>query len=204
MTRGKDTAMNEHITRLSDCAGTAFATTPAAYRQFVRSARLRPVIATEIRSYRQGRDLLAVGAAIRTAFAYAEFPAQLTKEVLSAYAELGGDGTLVAVRSENTTGLPRTAWRSESFLNVGNSRDVLAAVRRCYAAAFSDRSIAYREEQGLDQLLAAPTVGIRPMEVLVTAPGPALVQAVRRPDRSRRPVLAGARFPVAAVPEPVG
>src|SRR5690349_12728781 len=159
--------MNEHITRLSTNAGTAFATTPETYRQFVRSARLRPVIAAEVHRYRRGRDLVAVAAAIRTAIAWSRFPAELAEEILAAYEELGGDGTLVAVRNENTTGLPGPVWRPESFLNVGNGRDLLAAVKRCYAAAFSAPSIAYREACGFDQLLAAPTVGVRPMAALL-------------------------------------
>jgi phosphoenolpyruvate synthase/pyruvate phosphate dikinase len=183
--------MNVHLTWSTDRRGTAFATTPAAYRQFVRSARLGPVIAAEIRRYREGRNLLAVGAAIRTAIAWARFPEDLAEEILAAYEELGGDGTLVAVRNENTTGLPGTAWRPESFLNVGNGRDLLAAVKRCYAAAFSASSIACREEHGFDQLLAAPTVAVRPMEALLVPVH--RIDVVRQiPRNDRRPALAGA------------
>jgi phosphoenolpyruvate synthase/pyruvate phosphate dikinase len=162
--------MSEHIIRSTDRPGTAFATTPAAYREFVRSARLRPVIAGELRRYRRGRNVVAVGAAIRTAFAWAPFPAELAEELLTAYAELGGDGTLVAIGNEGANGLPATAWRPESFGNVGNGRDLLAAVKRCYAATFSARAIAFRAEHGLDQLLVAPTVGVRPMDVLIASP----------------------------------
>lgn len=188
--------MNDHITRLDDGAGTAFATTPAAYRQFVRSARLRPVIAAEVRRYRRGRNLLAVSAAIRTAFAYARFPRSLAEEIVAAYDELGGDGTRVAVGNENTTGLPAAAWRPESFPAVDNSSDLLAAIRRCYAAAFSRAAIAYREKHGFDQLLAAPTVGVRPLPVM-TAPA----RRVEVPAR-RIPPPAGARVP--RVPETIG
>ncbi|WP_460655348.1 PEP/pyruvate-binding domain-containing protein [Kribbella endophytica] len=197
--------MNDHITRAADRSGTAFAITPAAYGQFVRSARLGPVIAAEVRRFRHGRDLLAVGAAIRTAIAWAKFPDDLAQEILAAYAELGGDGTRVAVRNENTTGLPGTAWRSETFLDVRNGRDLLAAVKRCYGAAFSDLAIAYRDEHGMDQLLAAPTVGVRSMEVRVPSIHRIDVgRRVLRPVGSRRLVRIGDQASVVPVPEPVG
>ena len=59
-----------------------FAVTAAAYQEFVREARLGPVIAQEIRRYRAGRDLVVVAAAIRTAFREASWPAEVADEIL--------------------------------------------------------------------------------------------------------------------------
>jgi phosphoenolpyruvate synthase/pyruvate phosphate dikinase len=52
--------------------GSCFATTSTAYREFVDAARLRPLVARQIRRLRRGADVVAVGASIRTAFFDAE------------------------------------------------------------------------------------------------------------------------------------
>lgn len=52
----------------------SFTATPATYREFVRAARLRPLIAQQIRRLRTGTDVAGVGAAIRTAFVSADVP----------------------------------------------------------------------------------------------------------------------------------
>jgi pyruvate,water dikinase len=118
------------------CAPDGFELTASAYEEFLRATSLRPFIAGQLRRYRQGADLLAVGAAIRTAFAYAEMPVGLARRITAAYQSLGGEGTAVVVRSEG-----------ESFLNVRTRRDLLAACKRCFAVPFSDHAIARGEER---------------------------------------------------------
>ncbi|MEU4605425.1 PEP/pyruvate-binding domain-containing protein [Kribbella sp. NPDC023972] len=136
-----------------------FIVTVAAYQEFTRSTSLRPFIAGQLRRYRQGADLLAVGAAIRTAFAYAEMPAALARAVTAAYQELGGDGTPVVVRS----GVANFVDRREVFLNVRTSRDVLGACKRCFAVLFTQRAIQLRELHGIDQLAATMFVKVQRM-----------------------------------------
>ncbi len=135
---------------------TGFAVTAAAHREFLRSARLRPYIAMELRRWRAGRDLIAVGAAIRTAFADAEFPDDVARAIAAGYARLGGDGTAVSVRSIAPSGVPYGAL----FHHVTTTHDVLAACKRCFAAPFTDWAISDREEQGHDQLDVAVPIGI--------------------------------------------
>ncbi|TCO20397.1 pyruvate phosphate dikinase-like enzyme [Kribbella steppae] len=135
---------------------TGFAVTAAAYREFVRSARLRPYIASELRRWRDGRDLTAVGAAIRTAFADAELPATVADAIAAGYARLGGDGTVVSVRSIGPSGVP---YR-DLFEDVDTTHDLLAACRRCFAAPFADWAINDREDRGVSQLDVAVSVGI--------------------------------------------
>ena len=129
-----------------------FELTSQAYQEFLRSTSLRPLIAEQLRRYRHGADLLAVGAAIRTAFAYAEMPVTLARRITAAYQSLGGDGTAVVVRSEG-----------ETFLNVRTSRDLLAACKRCFAVPFSDQAIVRREEQGIDHLSVTVSVAVQRM-----------------------------------------
>jgi phosphoenolpyruvate synthase/pyruvate phosphate dikinase len=119
------------------CVPDAFELTPRAYQEFLRATSLQPFIAEQLRRYRHAADLLAVGAVVRTAFAYAEMPATLARSITAAYQSLGGEGTAVVVRSEG-----------EIFLNVRSSRDLLAACKRCFAVLFSDQAIATREDLG--------------------------------------------------------
>jgi phosphoenolpyruvate synthase/pyruvate phosphate dikinase len=134
-------------------ASAGFAVTSAAYREFVRSARLRPYIGGELRRWRAGRDLIAVGAAIRTAFAAAEWPIGVAEAIAAGYARLGGDGTSVTVRSLGS-------GHHVEFHDVTTTDDVLAACRRCFAAPFSDEAIADRERRRVSQFDVAVSIGI--------------------------------------------
>ena len=127
--------------------------TSAAYREFVRLARLRPYIGGELRRWRAGRDLVAVGAAIRTAFAAAEWPDGMDEAIAAGYARLGGDGTVVTVRSLGSGGVLR---------HVSTTDDVLAACKRCFAQPFTDEAIADREARRVSQLNVAVSIGIEP------------------------------------------
>ncbi len=144
---------------------TGFVVTAAAYREFVRSARLRPYIAGELGRWRAGRDLIAVGAAIRTAFADAELPDNVAQAIAAGYARLGGDGTVVTVRSIGPSGVP---YR-ELFRDITRTHDVLAACKRCFAAPFTNWAITDREDHGLDQLDVAVSIGIEPEAAAETA-----------------------------------
>jgi phosphoenolpyruvate synthase/pyruvate phosphate dikinase len=136
-----------------------FIVTVDAYQEFTRETSLRPFIAEQLRRYRQGADLLAVGAAIRTAFASAEMPPKLARDLLAAYQELGGDGTPVVVRS----GAAPLVERPEIFFNVRTGRDLFAACKRCFANLFTGHAIQLREEAGIDQLSIAIFVKVQRM-----------------------------------------
>jgi len=162
----KGSAMNESRTtwlnrpvrlvpRVQRDAGTSagFAVTSAAYHEFVRSGRLRAYIGGELRRWRAGRDLIAVGSAIRTAFADAEWPVGVAGAIAAGYARLGGDGTAVTVRSLGS-------GQHEVFHDVRTTDDVLAACRRCFAAPFADEAIADREARRVSQFDVAVSIGI--------------------------------------------
>jgi phosphoenolpyruvate synthase/pyruvate phosphate dikinase len=138
-----------------------FAVTASAYHEFVREARLAPVIAKELRRYRAGRDLVVVAAAIRAAFRDASLPSALTDEILAGYEELGGDGTEVAVRSSPIDLQDDVA--DKTFLHLRSGADVLAACRRCFASLFSAVAVGNREHRGPDQLAAAMPVTVQRM-----------------------------------------
>jgi phosphoenolpyruvate synthase/pyruvate phosphate dikinase len=157
--------MTENLYVVS-CAGhRGFVTTPAAYRDFVQAARLRPLIATQLRRLREGADLVAVGAFIRTAYFEAELPAELAEAIVSAYRRLGRTEVELVVGAvipddqldEFLTG------PHEIFLGVEGERALLAAVKRCWGSLFTDRAIVYREVRDIDHLTVEVGVQVEPM-----------------------------------------
>lgn len=89
-------------------------------------------------------------------------PGALCQQMETRLSELG-DGP-VAVRSsaagEDTAGAS-AAGQHESFLAVHGLQDVLEAVRSCWASAFSDRAIAYREHHPVTHgAAAAPQMAV--------------------------------------------
>jgi phosphoenolpyruvate synthase/pyruvate phosphate dikinase len=166
-TRVEPTQVGAKSARLAELAGVGirvpegFAVTAAAYQEFVHEARLEPMIVREIGSFRAGRDLVVIAAAIRTAFRDASLPKALMDEILAAYEELGGDGTAVAVRSSPIDTQNDVA--DKTFLQLRSGVEVLGAVRRCFASLFSAVAVGNREHWGQDHLAAAMPVTVQRM-----------------------------------------
>ncbi|MFI5696420.1 PEP/pyruvate-binding domain-containing protein [Kribbella sp. NPDC051586] len=138
-----------------------FVVTAAAYGEFVREARLGPSIAQAIRRFRAGRDLVVAAAEIRSAFRDAELPPALVDEIVAGYEQLGGDGADVIVRCSPVE--PADELQEEVFLHLRTGADVVAAVRRCFAALFSMAAVGHREATGDDHLRAAMPVTVQTM-----------------------------------------
>lgn len=104
------------------------------------------------------------GGAIRALFAGAEMPGSLRREILDAYATLGGGA--VAVRSSATAeDLPGAAFagQQDTFLNVIGEDDVVQSVVACWASLWTDRAMAYRLRQGIDPHEVAIAVVVQKM-----------------------------------------
>ena len=170
---GKNASLGEMIQRLGAKGidvPEGFATTSTAYWRFVEANDLTEVVRDRIEDLHGGRPLHEVGTALREAFEAATMPDDLASEVRTAYAGLcervGRDGVDVAVRSSATAeDLPDASFAGQqaSFLNVRGAEEVVAAVQRCFASLFTDRAIAYREEQGFDHLEIALSAGVQRM-----------------------------------------
>ena len=144
-----------------------FVTTEAAYREFMRAARLRPLIATQLRRLREGADLVAVGAYIRTAYVDAEVPACVAAAIEEAYSRLGGPDVELVVADDRLDDF--LSGRHEIFVGVKGRRALLAAVKRCWGSLFTDRAIVYREVRGVDHLFVDLAVRIEPVDTLSKA-----------------------------------
>lgn len=170
---GKNASLGEMISHLSSAGVSVpggFATTAAAYRQFLQennlSARIAErLAATNINDISQ---LTETGQTIRQWILEAPLPAALEQDIRSRFAELtaGHPDLAVAVRSSATAeDLPDASFagQQETFLNIRGIDNVLKAVREVFASLFNDRAIAYREHQGYAHEHVALSAGIQRM-----------------------------------------
>ncbi len=166
---GKNASLGEMIRQLS-AEGVrvpgGFATTAAAYRQFIKACGLEQQLHTILDGL-NGHDLTALQAAGRAARALlleAPLPSELEEAILVAYQQLGSPA--VAVRSSATAeDLPDASFagQQETYLNVEGEQALLAACRRCFASLFTDRAISYRQINGFDHGEVALSIGVQRM-----------------------------------------
>ncbi|MGB0955085.1 MAG: phosphoenolpyruvate synthase [Panacagrimonas sp.] len=171
---GKNASLGEMISNLAASGvkvPNGFATTAAAYRQFLQHEGLDERINAQL----SGLDvddvqaLAEVGKTIRAAVIQAPFPTQLEKEIRAAYQELvedSGAEITVAVRSSATAeDLPDASFagQQETFLNVHGIENVLHAIKEVFASLFNDRAISYRVHHGFEHAAVALSAGVQRM-----------------------------------------
>lgn len=131
-----------------------FHVTTAAYRRFVAFNQLEPGImaALERIDPDDPQTLEASSQEIMQRFTQAAIPADVTSEIVKAYATLPGTTPAVAVRSSATAeDLPEASFagQQETYLNISGAESLLGAVRKCWASLWTGRAIAYRARQGI-------------------------------------------------------
>lgn len=171
---GKNASLGEMVRTLEEKGVRVpggFATTAAAFREYVAANQIEPDLRASIAALQSEKaSLHETGETIRRHFLDGEFPEAIATEIRDAYRELsrrsGQDEISVAVRSSATAeDLPQASFagQQETFLNVRGERALLDACRRCYASLFTDRAISYRETQGFDHLEVALSIGVQRM-----------------------------------------
>ncbi len=171
---GKNASLGEMIRALASegvRVPDGFAVTVAGYHAFVRENALEAPVADALRRFHAGELTLdQAGREIRDRFLAGRMPDTLVAELNAAYAELarraGIAGLDVAVRSSATAeDLPEASFagQQESFLNICGEQALADAVRRCFASLFTDRAISYRENQRIDHMRVALSVGVQRM-----------------------------------------
>lgn len=170
---GKNASLGEmicHLTAVGVKVPPGFATTAAAYRQFLQQEDL----AQEIYSLLENLDvddisaLKKTGQRIRERIIQSPFQSELVEAVHQAYEALCENDPLcaVAVRSSATAeDLPEASFagQQETFLNIRGVNNILSAMKHVYASLFTDRAIAYRVHHGFDHNQIALSVGIQKM-----------------------------------------
>ena len=169
---GKNASLGEMISNLHNLGVTVpggFATTSAAYRDFLRNDGLDE----RIRAALDDLDVDDIGAlalagkSIRQWVLETELPDKLMQDIEVAWTEMSaGKDISVAVRSSATAeDLPDASFagQQETFLNVRGIDNLITALHQVYASLFTDRAIAYRVHQGFDHSLVALSVGVQYM-----------------------------------------
>jgi pyruvate,water dikinase len=169
---GKNASLGEMISNLSNLGVSVpggFATTAAAYREFLKSDDL----GTRINAVLDSLDvddigaLAAAGKQIRSWILETALPQQLMNDIEQAWAEMSaGQDITVAVRSSATAeDLPDASFagQQETFLNIRGLDNVIEAMHQVFASLFNDRAIAYRVHQGFEHSLVALSAGIQTM-----------------------------------------
>ncbi len=171
---GKNSSLGEMIASLAEQGirvPEGFASTAEAYWEFVDHNGIRAQMETELERLAAGEiDLSRAGHKIRGLFYAGEFPPDVAAAIRDSYAELaaaiGTDDPDVAVRSSATAeDLPEASFAGQqaTFLNIRGADHLLDACRRCLASLFTDRAIAYRDNNGFDHMKVALSVGVQRM-----------------------------------------
>ena len=171
---GKNASLGEMIGALGEKGVRVpggFATTAQAYRAFLEANDIEHEMRSYLEELQSGAESLqAVGKRIRRLFRRGEFPEEVAERIREAYRQLSEryevDEVDVAARSSATAeDLPEASFagQQETFLNVTGEDELLEACRKCYASLFTDRAIAYRQEQGFDHMQVALSVGVQKM-----------------------------------------
>jgi pyruvate, water dikinase len=168
-TGGKNASLGELYANLA-AAGVrvpaGFAITATAFRSFLEVNGIREKLASLLAKLDTSdfTNLAATGAACRKLVLEAELPTSLANAILAAWAGLKAPS--VAVRSSATAeDLPTASFagQHDSFLNVRGEKELLLAVKKCYASLYNDRAIKYRALNGFDQMQVLLSVGVQKM-----------------------------------------
>jgi len=172
---GKNASLGEMISQLNEKGvrvPDGFASTSFAYWHFLKEnkidKRLREIFASF--NPQSIKSLKKTGKAARALILKSEFPEDLEKEIISSYKKLsqqyGQKSTDVAVRSSATAeDLPSASFagQHETYLNIKGEKELLLAVKKCFASLFTDRAIAYREQKGFNHFKIALSAGVQKM-----------------------------------------
>jgi pyruvate,water dikinase len=171
---GKNASLGEMLSQLEAAhirVPDGFATTAAAFRDFLDAGKLRQRIADALDALDVDdvRALAKTGAEIRSWVVDTPFPSQLEDEIRIAYQKLieeYSSDISVAVRSSATAeDLPDASFagQQESFLNVTGIDAVLDRIKHVFASLYNDRAIAYRVHKGFAHADVALSAGVQRM-----------------------------------------
>lgn len=170
---GKNSSLGEMISHLSNAGVSVpggFATTAAAYREFLDQSGLNARIQAELAQLNVDdvNALAETGAKIRQWIVETPLNATLEQEIRAAFTALsnGNPDIAVAVRSSATAeDLPDASFagQQETFLNIRGIDNVLIAIKEVFASLYNDRAISYRVHQGFDHDIVALSAGVQRM-----------------------------------------
>lgn len=158
--------MLKHLSKLGVNVPDGFATTAAAYHQFITDNQLQEKINIIIKSIKN-KNLNTLNQAsqkIKKMILAAKFSSEFEDEIKSAYKKLNNQS--VAVRSSATAEdleAASFAGQQETYLNIKGIKNLLRAIKLVYASLFNARAISYRQRINYNHFDMAISVGIQPM-----------------------------------------
>lgn len=143
-----------------------FIVTADAYFHFIKTAGIHDEIANTLESLdvQDSKQLQTLAAKVQDIIIGSEIPAEIVEEIERAYIKMGRG--LVAVRSSATAeDLPEASFAGQqaTFLNITGDKNVVNAVKECWASLFGARAIFYRQEQGFDHFKVGIAVPVQHM-----------------------------------------
>ena len=171
---GKNASLGEMIQKLTPKGiniPDGFAVTAEAYKYFIKYNNLEEPIKKILSELDKSNveDLKKRGKKIRNLFLNGKMPDDLTDAIVKAYSDLEkqyGKNVDVAVRSSATAeDLPDASFagQQETYLNIQGAKNVVDAVKRCFASLFTDRAISYRIDKGFDHLSVYLSAAVQKM-----------------------------------------
>ena len=172
---GKNASLGEMYSSLSKAGvkvPNGFATTSDAYWLLLEQNKLKEKIKSILSTLdiKDMKNLETRGKKIRKLILGAKLPITLENEIKESYQVLskayGNKPIDVAVRSSGTAeDLPDASFagQQDTFLNINTEKELLKAVKKCYASLFNNRAISYRQSRGYNHLKVALSVGVQKM-----------------------------------------
>ncbi len=148
-----------------------YAVTATAYFYFLKAAGIQKEIKRILSDLdtKNLRNLQARGKQVRQTILRAQLPKDLQDAIRKNYRELEkefGPNVDVAVRSSATAeDLPDASFagQQETFLNIKGEKELVLAVKKCFASLFTDRAISYRQDKGFDHFKIGLSAAVQKM-----------------------------------------
>ncbi len=153
---GKGASLGEML-RAELPVPTGFAVTAQAFRRFIDENGISNELFSSLEVDVDNADILRESEKkAKKIIMEAKIPADIEKSIRSKYKELckrEGYEAFVAVRSSATAeDLPDASFagQQDTFLNIKGEKNVMEAVKKCWASLYGARAIYYRVKQGFD------------------------------------------------------
>jgi pyruvate,water dikinase len=161
---GKGASLGE-MTQAGLAVPPGFVVLASAFDKFLAKTDLNVEIEAALKKadYKDIKSIEAASVKIRDLIRDAEFPADIAKEVVKSFKELGAE--FVAVRSSATaedSSIASWAGELETYLNV-TEENLLDLVKKCWSSLFTPRAIFYRYEKNLHERKVSVAVVIQKM-----------------------------------------
>jgi pyruvate,water dikinase len=162
---GKGANLGE-MTRAKIPVPPGFIVTADAYFDFLKKSKLTSKINKLLKPLNpdNSNQLHQIAGQIKQLIIDTPIPPEIAEEIKHSYNKMGGG--LVAVRSSATAeDLPEASFAGQqrTFLNIEGRKEVITAVRGCWASLFEPRAIFYRHQQGFDHFKVGIAVPVQKM-----------------------------------------